>query len=229
LIIIESIIKENYNPKLTINNIIMNLPNYIHINKIFKNFLSKNDDNNNKYYLLENIFTIFEIFEALCWNEIKSKICMDYKINISEEEKKRILEYFEDNNIEGKIVNKNNLTLALRKLISRNLVGSREDMNFRNDLELKYLLIKSDLWDQNIIEKESDNLENELNEILSKEIKVGNAYDLYNILNGDYLFKINIEEKIFGENLIKGKFDSENDMDNSEESDESEEKIREFY
>ena len=229
LIIIESIIKENYNPKLTINNIIMNLPNYIHINKIFKNFLSKNDDNNNKYYLLENIFTIFEIFEALCWNEIKSKICMDYKINISEEEKKRILEYFEDNNIEGKIVNKNNLTLALRKLISRNLVGSREDMNFRNDLELKYLLIKSDLWDQNIIEKESDNLENELNEILSKEIKVGNAYDLYNILNGDYLFKINIEEKIFGENLIKGKSDSENDMDNSEESDESEEKIREFY
>ena len=72
-------------------------------------------------------------------------------------------------------------------------------------------------------------IENELNEILSKEIKVGNAYDLYNILNGDYLFKINIEEKIFGENLIKGKSDSENDMDNSEESDESEEKIREFY
>ena len=219
LIIIESVIKENYNPKLTINNIINNLPPYIYINKKFKNFLSKNDDNN-KYYLLENIFSIFEIFESLCWEEIKSKICMDYRINISEEEKIRILEYFEEN--KGKIVNKNNLALALRKLISRNLVSSREDMNFRNDLELKYLIIKSDLWDQDIIEKESDNLEKELNDILSKEIKIGNAYDLYNILNGDYLFKVNIEEKIFGDNLIIGKSDSKIDSYISEENDERE-------
>ena len=41
-------------------------------------------------------------------------------------------------------------------------------------------------------------------------------------MNGDYLFKVNIEEKIFGDNLIIGKSDSKIDSYISEENDERE-------
>ena len=196
-ILIDKIIEENYNPLKSIYKIISSLPPYTYINEKLKKILQENDLVDEKLFSINCLISIFEIFEALCWNEIKNNISIDYKLILEGETIKKIIKYFEDNNNKQKIVNKINFTSALRKLISRYLVGTRQNVHYRTETQLIFIIIKEDIWDKNIID--NDDFDNELNEILNKDIVIGQAFDLYNKLEGDLLLNSYIEEKIFGE------------------------------
>ena len=196
-ILIDKIIEENYNPLKSIYKIISSLPPYTYINEKLKKILQENDLVDEKLFSINCLISIFEIFEALCWNEIKNNISIDYKLILEGETIKKIIKYFEDNNNKQKIVNKINFTSALRKLISRYLVGIRQEVDYRTETQLIFIIIKEDIWDKNIID--NDDFDNELNEILNKDIVIGQAFDLYNKLEGDLLLNSYIEEKIFGE------------------------------
>ena len=52
--------------------------------------------------------------------------------------------YFEKNKSEKKIINKENLTSAIRKLISRSISGTRQEMEIKPDTKLKYYIIKEE-------------------------------------------------------------------------------------
>ena len=187
-ILIDRIIKENYNPDELLYEIIENFPSYIDIDKKLNIFLKKNIEfyKDEKLFTTDSLITIFEIFEALCWKEISRQICFDYKINIPEENKIRILQYFEDNKDEGKLINKRNLTSALRKFISRCIANTRQD-NIKSEMNLINMIIREDFWDQSILGDDNyDNFYIELSNILN-QITVGNAFELYHILDGDNL------------------------------------------
>ena len=195
-ILINEIIKENYQLEAPISKIIINLPNFILINEELKNFFYDNYKLDKKLFTVDCLISIFEIFEALNWEIIKKNILMDYMIEIEEENKIKILKYFDENKDKKKLINKSIFTSALRKFISRYFAVTREDIYIKSENKLILYLQRSDIWNKNIVD--DDDFYNELLTILPGEIQVGNAYDLYNILEGDCLLKKNIDGKIFG-------------------------------
>ena len=72
---------------------------------------------------------------------------------------------------------------SLRKLISRYIAGSRQEIDIKSDAQLKYYLDRGDLWNKNILENER--FGDEIDEFCTEDILVGNIFDFYNILIGD--------------------------------------------
>ena len=194
LLLMNTIENENYPQDYYIINIIENLPKYIILNEKLIQFFK----NKFEYYKEEKVFTInslvsiFEYLEDACWKDIKKNVNYDYELELPEEAKKCILDYFEKNKNEGKIINKKNLTYALRKLISRSLIGQKIEINA--DSKLKLYIGKDDLWEKDIIENEL--FEIEINEIFRDEVLIGHCLYIYNLLKGDdYLLEDNKKKK----------------------------------
>jgi len=192
-IIMNEVIKENYEQTYSIYKIIEKLPNYIILNeklvKLFKNKYEYNPEE--KAFTINSLVSIFEYFESLCWKEIKKKILEDYKLKLSEEVTKKIIDYFNQKD-EGKLINKLNFTTALRRLISRSIAGSRQEIDIRSDSELKLYINRDDLWNKEIIENIL--FDAEIDTICIDEIKVGNCFDLFNILDGDSILNNEINK-----------------------------------
>ena len=193
-ILMNQIIKGNYPQNHLLYQIIDSLPNYIILNnKLVEFFRSQYE-----YYSDEKIFTvnslvsIFDYFEALCWKEMKKNIPLDYQQELSEETKNKINSYFDKNINEKKIINKENLTSALRKLISRSISGTRQEMEIKNDAILLYYICKEELWNKSVLD--TDGFENEIDEIFSKDILVGQTLSLYELLDGDNILRNKLEK-----------------------------------
>ena len=185
-ILMNQIVKENYNEKYLINKIINNLPKYfilkVELKELFKS--KSYEEENNKNFTVDSLVSIFEYFEDLCWNEIKKNVLPDYQLELSEKLKNNILLYFNENNKKDKtIINKNNFTLALRKLISRSIAGTRQEVDIKYDAQLKLYIIREDLWNKDILDKNL--FYEEIDKICKPEIIIGHSWNLYNILEGD--------------------------------------------
>ena len=221
-ILMNEIIKENYEKTHLIYKIIENLPEYIilnpHLVKMFKNSFEFGDL---QMFSIDSLVSIFEHFEALCWNSIKKNILLDYKLEVSEETKKYVIDYFETNKDKEKMININNFTKALRQLISRSLAGSREETDIKTDAELKLYLGREDLWPKQFIG--NDDFIGEIFMICKDDIIIGNCFDLYNILDGDgilnhELYKDNQERADIGA-VDRGEDEDDDNKSREEEPD----------
>ena len=182
-ILMNQIIIDNYTPNKLIYEIIINLPQFIIINGELKNLLRKEYQFKNKIFALNTLITIYEYFESLFWEEIKKQIPPDFQIELNKIDKDKIVEYFEKNKNENKIINKNNFTTALRRLISRFLISSRQESEIKPDIELNLYIRREELWNKKILENEL--FMKEILDICNSNIKIGNSYCLYNALEGD--------------------------------------------
>ena len=199
-ILMNEIIKENYDQETLIYDIIEKLPNYIILNKELVNLLKncKEQYMDEKIFTINSLVSIFEYFEALCWPQINKNILDDYTLVLSEESKKHVLDYFKKIENEKKIINIQDFTFALRRLISRYLAGSRQEIDINAQLELILHIGKNEFWSKEIAD--NDEKDNELFVICHKDIKIGNAWDLYNVLDGDTILN-----KIIDRNKKKDK------------------------
>ncbi len=243
-ILMNEIIKENYDQNHFIYKIIESLPNYIILNdKLVQMFKSKYEFNDPilKVFTINSLVSIFEHFESLCWSEIRKNILPDYQLELSEEAKKYIVTYFEKNKNEEKLINIKNFTTALRRLIARSIAGSRQETDIKSDSALKLYIFREDLWPTGFMD--NDLFEMQIFEICRDDIFVGNCWNLYNILDGDsYIEEIkkkdndknkkgdnlpNIGENKNGENNDNEIKEGE-DIDNSDEEKEEEEEREEY-
>ena len=156
---------------------------------------------------------------------------MDYKLEVSNETKKYITEYFKNiKNDEKKLIKVNNFTAALRKLISRSLAGSRQDIDIKFDAKLILYINRGDLWPQEFLNEENnDEFVNELYMICKDDLIIGNCLDLYNCLDGDNILneeiaknKAKFEEKK-NDNQIDDKDENDNGRDNLDDEEQNEE------
>ena len=242
-ILINEIIKDNYEQNHLIYKIIEKLPNYIILNgeftKLLKNRINKNPED--KCFSVNALVSIFEYFEALCWKEIKKNIFLDYQSELPEDEKQKIVEYF-NKLTEDKIINKKNFTTALRRLISRNIAGFREEIDIKSDSLLSLYITREDLWSKEIFDNESFDME--IYQICTDEIKIEHCFNLYNVLDGDNILdeelnrnkenkKIKeakdgiIENKKEDKKVCEKKLINQNDNENNIDEDEEEEDERE--
>ena len=177
--------KQNYEQEYLIYKIIETLPGYIILNqelvKMFKE--SKDIYIEKKIFTVNSLVPIFEYFEALCWKDIKTNILEDYKLEMPEESKKNIIEYFEKNKMKSKLINKTNLTTAIRRLISRYIASSRQEIEINPEIKFKLYIGKYEFWTQEIVENPSFSME--INEIFKDDVLISHTWEIYNLLEGD--------------------------------------------
>ena len=198
-ILIDYILKENYNLLNSISNIIQELPNYIELNEELKQFFQEN-----KNFCVNMLLNIYKYFEHFCWKEIRLNINDQYKAKIDKNKKNEIINYFknyETNKGKNKLITKKDLAFALRRFISRYLAGKRGDTDIDENQKLIGQILRYDLWEIYIIENE-EIFQNEIYS-LTFDLNVSQALDFYETLDGDSydIFDIkNINKENINEN-----------------------------
>ena len=180
-----AIVKENFDKNISINDVLEKLHDNITFNKEFINiFKGKKEENNkNIIYSINSLVPIFEYLEELFWPEFKKSISEDYFLPLSEKSKKYVIEYFNKIKNQNKLINIQDFVLALRRLISRYLTIPIQETNIKYYFKLNFIIDRDEFWSKKINENNEKDIE--LDNICQKDILVGNAMDLYNILDGD--------------------------------------------
>ena len=137
-----------------------------------------------KFFTINKLLNIFKKIEHYCWSSIKENINEQYKAQIDENVKNQIIQFFKEYNSKNdKLITKDDLAAALRRLISRYLAGKRGDTDINENQELISQIIKQDLWDYDILKNE-EIFQREIYS-LTFELKVSQAFEYYAILGGD--------------------------------------------
>ena len=182
---INFILEENYQNEYSINSVIKNMPSIINLGRI-KQFFDTNiglGKENNNLFTVNSLIDFYNLFEHLCWDEIKRNINNEYIKTFVDDEKQKIKKYF-DNLGNNCIINKLNLSTAIRRFISKYLSGLTQETEFDENKPLMFQLKRDDIWDNSLathpfFEKEMD----KIHELF--KIKIGYVMDLYELLGGD--------------------------------------------
>ena len=176
--------------------------------EIFKNFFKsieenlENEDKKNNLFTIKKLINLFDFIELLYWDSLNDKIEPDYSEEIEEDIKMKLQEYFDENNKEAKDINnilKIDFCSALRKFIIRYiLVKAYENEKINPKNNLKNYLLNIELWKSNKLDKEEkSNLEKNINKILEiGDIKISQAFQLYQFLGGDKSILSKIKEDL---------------------------------
>ena len=173
--------KKQFGEKKTIKSIINDniLPSYIHLCQELIDLFNKNE------FTLLKLFSVYEYFELLCYEDFKKNTNIEYSVHLPEDIKNKINEYFkkkEEGN--GYLIKKVDLSSAVRKLISKFLSGKREEQEISPDSELlMFLQWRGDFWKKEI--RENANFEKEISELSTFKILIKHSIDLYDVLGGD--------------------------------------------
>ena len=125
---------------------------------------------------------VYEYFELLCFKVFKDNINQSFKLDIDNDKKNEINQYFNKN--QNALLGRLQISTAVRKFISRYLVGQEVDANIdKNHNLFDILKIKEDCWDYAQFNDATfiKNIE-DLNKL---NIKIGEALSLYTELGGD--------------------------------------------
>lgn len=128
---------------------------------------------------------------------MRKRILLDYQIDLNEDTKKFIIDYFDKIKPEN-VITKKTFTDALRRLMSRSIVGTREEIDIRPEQKLKLYIGKQELWNKAIIE--NDSFDMEINDICKDDIQIGNCIKLYDLLDGDNILNKEIYQEQNNEN-----------------------------
>ena len=155
------------------------LPKYLKISNKCKNFFT----NELKNITINKIIDIFKIFENKCFNNIVKFLRDEYKKEISEGTRTKIInKILNKKNELNKIIKIEDLSNATRMFISRYLIGTSEYIEMQETRDLAYELTREEFWDKN--SKILENIENIITELIGEfELKIVHAYSFYNLIN----------------------------------------------
>jgi hypothetical protein len=148
---------------------------------------------------INKLMNLFFIIEHLCFDDLCQNLQLDLKCEIPQEQKEMIKKKLLKN-YDKKLYTLKDLAAAVRRYISRYLVGKRETIDIDETRDLAYDLTRSDLWKEKI--GKLDNLDELINEQIGEfRLIVGEAYSLYQIISNEDRIELNIEEN--NENIIE--------------------------
>jgi hypothetical protein len=167
----------NFKKTVTISDIINKAPPYLKISDDCLN-LFKNEGNQ---FTLDKLMNIFFFIEHLCFKDLIESLQPEYRKEISDEIAEKIREkLFSQRNPDDKYTI-GDLAAAVRRYISRYLVGKRQTIDINEDRDLPYELSRIDLWEEKF--GKLDDLEELIsNQIYEFKLKVGQAYAFYQII-----------------------------------------------
>jgi hypothetical protein len=171
-LIIFYLLNNNMDEKEKISNI--TFPDYLRIDETFQKFLSKEG----KDFTADKIMGIFLLFEHLCFNDLCQTLQNEYKEEISNEINEKIDNTFLNNNNHNEVLSIKEIGAAVRRYISRYLVGNKsQDKIIATSLLLPQLK-RPDLWGEKV-----GKLQN-FDELISKNLQdlnltVGQSLNFY--------------------------------------------------
>ena len=186
-VLINYILENNNNKNELLSNIISQMEKDENILLLTELFNHENI-RKKKLFKVETLMNIFNIFELLCWDQIKDNLLNEYKMALTDKIKNKFDSFYKDQE-DKRNITKIKLATALRRLISRYLSGKRNQNEFNEKNNLLLYLTKAELWDEYGF-TESQEFNKELYELFSDEennclIMVGHGFELYNYLGGD--------------------------------------------
>ena len=190
-LIIFYLMNNDFDENDNISDIINKAPEYLKIDNICSGFFIEEEA---KKIKANKILSIFFFFEHLCFNDLCQTIQNIYKEKIDEDVK---------NKIKGKLLDKNNfnedisikeLAAAVRRFISRYLVGNKQQADIDPKSMLLPQLKRVDLWDKKV--KNLDNLGNLLLDLINEfKLNVGQSLSFYEIIKEEDEEEVNFEEE----------------------------------
>ena len=146
--------------------------------------LSKFFIKNNKFKI-NSLISIYNIFEFVCWDEIKNNLNEEYKMKIEEKDKVKIINYINLNMKEDNLVTKKDISTALRRLISRYLCGKRGDTDINEYKRLSDYILREDLWRKQLQNDNNiDNFQSIINSFFKEiDLSIGHSLELYELLS----------------------------------------------
>ena len=139
-LIIFYLTNNNLNEKDTINTILSNAPDYLRIDDSCKEFFKQNENN----FKAEKLMNIFFLFEHICFEDLCINLPEIYKQTINEEIKNKIKEKLVNNEIKNGQFTIAEFGAALRRFISRSLLGKKSNIDPKALLSVN--LNRPDLW-----------------------------------------------------------------------------------
>ena len=125
---------------------------------------------------------LFFFFEHLCFEDLAETLQPEYRAVIPDDIKNKIIE---------KLVKKKDLVIsvkdlgaATRRFISRYLAGKLQVTDITEDRDLSFELSREELWEEKIGQLE-DLMDIITNMTFEFKLKVGQAYDFYNIIGDE--------------------------------------------
>ena len=130
---------------------------------------------------ISKIIDILLIFEHLSFENLIENLCNEYKKEISEEIVSKLKYKIDEKEFNNNLFNIKDLSSAVRRYISRYLIGNIQEIDINEKRNLIFELTRKDLWKENIFNLE--NFEKNLSSQFSGyELKVEQAYSFYKLI-----------------------------------------------
>ena len=156
--------------------ILNSAPSYLKISDDCRDFFS----NNGSEITVQKLMNLFFFFEHLCFEDLSETLQPEYKKEIPEDKKNEISNKLLKN-YNNKLFTIKDLGAAVRRFISRYLVGRLQTTDVNEDRDLTFELSREDLWEEKI--GKDDDLMEKLGELLSDfKLTVGQAFSFYKII-----------------------------------------------
>ena len=193
-LIIFYLTNNNLNEKDTINTILSNAPDYLRIDDSCKEFFKQNENN----FKAEKLMNIFFLFEHICFEDLCINLPEIYKQTINEEIKNKIKEKLVNNEIKNGQFTIAEFGAALRRFISRSLLGKKSNIDPKALLSVN--LNRPDLWGEKLgkLNTLGDLISDLINEF---NLVVEQSYEFYMIIKD----KDEKEIEIYKENIKDNK------------------------
>ena len=159
-----------------INGIIYDLPDNITLSNECIEFLVKL---NLRVFEIEGLYSVIEL---LCFKLLINHLGEYYKKKIEKKNSEEILKLFHEKKISS--FDKIDLASACRKLILRYLISTRDDIDYSEKNHLELYLEREEIWGEKWKNNE-ENIKKDLEILKKQELKLGNIYELYNLLGGE--------------------------------------------
>ena len=164
----------------TINTVIKKAPGYFKISNDCIDFFKTEG----KDITINKLMDLFFIFEHLCFEDLIKNLQLDLKYEISQEQKDKIKNDLIDN-YNKKTYSLKDLGAAVRRYISRYLVGLTQNIDIENTRQLYFELSRQELWEEKVLKLDCD-LEEELKRHIGNlKLQVSQAYKFYELIGND--------------------------------------------
>jgi len=171
-LIILFLLNNNLNEKEKICDI--KFPKHLRLDEKFIQFLE--DEGRN--FTSDKIMGIFNLFEHFCFNYFYSTLQDEYKEDLSKEINEKIENNLLNNTNLNDIISVRELAAAVRRFISRNLIGNKSEGKINPNNLLLPQLKRPGLWGETI--RKLDNLEELIsNQLQELNLTVGQSFKFY--------------------------------------------------
>ena len=130
---------------------------------------------------INKLMNLFFIIEHLCFNDLCINLQLDLKLEIPQEQKDTVIEKLLKS-YNKKLYTLKDLAAAVRRYISRFLVGFAQTSEAQNEGKLSDYLSRQDLWEERVWGQDCDLIDEINRHIGGLNLKISQAYKFYELI-----------------------------------------------